>query len=113
MAKKKKPKSPFLGRWHIVSMSAWDEDYLNEEVQAFIEFEEYKKGKFQFGLVQGIIDYREGLRDGKPCIEWSWEGNDEMDPALGRGWVILEDDELHGMIFIHLGDDSEFEAKRA
>ena len=27
------------GRWHIVSMSQWDEDYLNEEVQAFIEFD--------------------------------------------------------------------------
>src|SRR3954453_5659209 len=45
MAKKKpKPKSPFLGRWHIVSMSQWDEDYLNEEVQAFIEFEEGQRG---------------------------------------------------------------------
>ena len=43
MAKKKsKPKSPFLGRWHIVSMSNWDEDYLNEEVQAFIEFERHR-----------------------------------------------------------------------
>jgi hypothetical protein len=24
-------KSPFTGRWRIVSMSAWDEDYINEE----------------------------------------------------------------------------------
>ena len=41
MAKAKpKPKSPFTGRWRIVSMSAWDEDYLNEEVQAFIEFDD-------------------------------------------------------------------------
>ena len=36
---KKKQKSPFTGLWHIVSMSGWDEDYFNEEVQAFIEFE--------------------------------------------------------------------------
>jgi hypothetical protein len=35
---KKRPKSPFLGRWHIASMTGWDEDYINEEVQAFIEF---------------------------------------------------------------------------
>jgi hypothetical protein len=33
-----KPVSPFLGRWQMVSMSAWDEDYLNEEVQAFREY---------------------------------------------------------------------------
>ncbi len=39
MAKEKsKPKSPFLGRWHIVSMTKWDEDYINEEIPAFIEF---------------------------------------------------------------------------
>src|SRR4051794_7148240 len=100
MAKKKpKAKSPFLGRWHIVSMSAWDEEYLNEEVQAYIELEEGEKGEFHFGYVQGGIDYREGLRDGKPCVEWTWDGNAEMDPAQGRGWAVLEGDELRGMIF--------------
>jgi hypothetical protein len=40
MAKAKtKQKSPFVCLWHIVSMSGWDEDYFNEEVQAFIELE--------------------------------------------------------------------------
>ena len=33
----KKKQSPFTGRWRIVSMSAWEDDYLDEEVQAFIE----------------------------------------------------------------------------
>ena len=33
MAKRRsKPVSPFLGRWHIVSMTEWDEDYIHEEV---------------------------------------------------------------------------------
>ncbi len=113
MAKKKsKLKTLFLGRWNIVSMSTWDEDYLNEEVPAFIEFEEKQKGEFHFGYVQGIMDYREGQRNGKPCVEWSWEGNAEMDPLSGRGWAVLEGDELIGMIFIHQGDDSDFEAVR-
>jgi hypothetical protein len=68
MARRKpKPKSPFLGRWHIVSMSMWAEDYLNEEVRAFLEFEGDEKGEFQFGLVRGILDYREGMRDGLPA----------------------------------------------
>jgi hypothetical protein len=31
----------------------------------------------------------------------------------GRGWAKLEQDELHGMIVIHLGDESGFVAKRA
>ena len=116
MAKKKpKPRSPFLGHWHIVSMSMWDEDYLNEEVQAFIEFDDKGSGSFQFGYVRGIIDYREGLRDGQPCAEWSWEGGDGADgtPLSGRGWAILQEKELNGMICIHQGDESEFEAERA
>jgi len=116
MAKKKsKSVSPFLGRWHIGSMSTWDESYFNEEVQAFIEFKEDTLGEFQFGYVRGDIDYREGLRDGEPAIEWSWEGTDgaDMTPLAGRGWAVLRVDELHGMIFTHLGDESEFEAERA
>ena len=35
---KRKPKSPIEGRWNIVSMTEWDEEFLFEEVQAFIEF---------------------------------------------------------------------------
>jgi hypothetical protein len=36
-----------------------------------------------------------------------------MDPAQGRGWAVVKGDELHGMIFFHGGDDSEFVARRA
>ena len=36
-----------------------------------------------------------------------------MDPVQGRGWAVLEGDRLNGMIFIHQGDESEFEATRA
>ena len=111
--KKSKPKSPFHGRWHIVSMTEWDEDYIHGEVRAFIEFDDTGGGSFQFGYVRGIMDCREATRDGKPCIEWSWEGNDEMDPAQGRGWAAVEGDRLDGMIFFHQGDDSGFEATRA
>ena len=39
---------------------------------------------FQFAYVSGEIDYRTVTCDGKPAIEWSWTGNDEMDPASGR-----------------------------
>ncbi len=56
--------SPFLGRWHIVSMTEWDEDYIHEEVPAFIEFEEHQEGSFQFAYVRGEIDYRITTRDG-------------------------------------------------
>jgi hypothetical protein len=35
-----------------------------------------------------------------------------MDPAQGRGWAVIRDGELHGMIFFHGGDDSEFVARK-
>jgi hypothetical protein len=42
-------------------------------------------------------------------VEFSWEGNDECDPANGRGWAVLEEDgSLRGRIFFHFGDDSRF-----
>jgi hypothetical protein len=108
------PKSPFLGRWHILSMSQWAEIYVNEEVQAFIRFAENQQGDFQFCLVRGEIDYREGVRDGKPCVEWTWEGNDDtLDDRSGRGWAVLEADELNGVFFLHFGDESEFVARKA
>ena len=37
MAKKVQSRNPFTGRWRIVSMSAWEDEYLDEEVQAFFE----------------------------------------------------------------------------
>src|SRR3982074_625581 len=109
MAKKKpKPKSPFLGRWHIVSMSMWDEDYLNEEVQAFIEFDDKGGGSFRFGYVQGQIDYREGLRDGQPAAEFSWDGGDGADgtPLTGRGWAVLRGEGPRGQSFLAQGGDA-------
>src|SRR6516225_6532836 len=47
MAKKPKPPSPITGRWRIVSMSAGEDDFLDEEVEAYIKFEEKGSGSFQ------------------------------------------------------------------
>jgi hypothetical protein len=104
----------FKGRWNIVSMSTWDEDYFNEEVQAYIEFKPKDGGEFQFGYVQGEMDCRLTTRGEEPAVEWTWDGYDGGgDQMTGRGWAVLRGDELHGMIFIHQGDDSEFVARKA
>ena len=113
MVAKLKPKSPFTGRWRIVSMSAWEDDFLDEEVEAFIEFKDRGWGEFHFGNVQGQMDCRPTTRDGEPAVEWTWDGNAEMDAAQGRGWAVMKGDELHGMVFFHGGDDSEFVARKA
>ena len=96
-------------------MSTWDEEYLNEEVQAYIEFDANGGGDFQFGYVQGQMDCWLTTRGEEPAVEWSWDGGDGADgtPLTGRGWAVLQGDDLHGMIFIHQGDDSDFVAKWA
>ena len=30
-----------------------------------------------------------------------------MEPVQGRGWLVLDGDELKGMFYIHHGDESE------
>jgi len=101
------------GRWRIVSMDQWDEKYLDEESEAAIEFEAHNAGQFHFGYVQGEIDYRLTIRDGMPAVEFTWDGHDEMESAQGRGWAVLDGEELKGEIFFHQGDDSGFIARRA
>ena len=110
----KKVKQDFEGRWRITWMDQWDQEYVDEEVEGFIEFERKGLGSFQFGYVQGQIDYRTTTRDGKSAVEFSWEGGDGADgtPMSGRGWAVVEGDKLNGLICIHLGDESEFKATR-
>jgi hypothetical protein len=67
---KRKPKSPIEGRWNIVSMTEWDEDYLHEEEQAFIEFSPKGSGEFHFGYVHGQMDCRATERDGNTAVEF-------------------------------------------
>jgi hypothetical protein len=106
-----KPPSPFTGRWRIVSMSAWDKTFIDEEEEGYFEFNGTGSGQFHFGYVHGQMSYKSTIRDDKPAVEWTWDGNDETDPAHGRGWATIKSGELHGMIFFHEGDDSEFVAK--
>ena len=108
----KKTKSPLAGRWRITWMDQWDQDFVDAEVEGYFEFGPNDIGSFQFGYVQGEIDYRTGIRHTKPSVEFTWDGNDEASPAQGRGWAILDGNEIKGMIFIHQGDESEFQAEK-
>jgi len=105
--------SPILGRWRITDMELWAREARDLVVPAFIEFRPDGLGQFQFVAVQGQIDYRLLEQDGKPAVEWSWQGLDEMDPCCGRGWAVLEcSGKLEGRIFSHRGDDSALTAEK-
>lgn len=98
------------GQWRITEMNLWDEEAIDRLGPAFIEFKG-RGGQFRFIAVEGRMDCRREQRNGPPLIDFAWEGNDECDPANGRGRVTLQQDgSLTGHIYFHRGDDSGFKA---
>jgi hypothetical protein len=98
---KKKAANPFAGRYRITLMEIYDPEYLDAAVEAFMHFGKKDLGEFQFGYVQGEMDCHYSERDGKPLVEYTWSGVDEMDLASGRGWAVLQGKDLEGEIYLH------------
>ena len=69
----------FKGRWKIVWMEMWDQDFVDEEVPGHVTLGDKGLGDFQFGYVCGSFTW--SVKNDR--IEALWEGNDEMDPAHG------------------------------
>lgn len=105
--------NPFLGSWRIVEMELWELEDIEMLARGYIRFNRDGTGEFRFIAVQGGMDCRFAERDGRPIVEFSWAGYEEMDPTCGRGWAKLDaDGRLRGRLFFHLGDDSAFTAVR-
>jgi hypothetical protein len=102
-----------VGRWRITEMDNWDQEAVDLVEPGFIEFDEDGLGGLGFIAVTGELDCRDADRDGRPGVEFSWQGSDEGDDVSGRGWAALNPDgTLEGHIYFHLGDDSAFHAER-
>ena len=105
--------SSILGAWRITGTELWDQDALDLIEEARIYFGKDKLGELAMIAVRADVDYRLETREGKQRVEFSFEGDDEGDPCSGRGWAMLDDDDvLRGRLYIHRGDDSAFEAVR-
>lgn len=102
----------FVGTWRIVEMELWDQNAFDLVGPAQFTFDKDDGGNFRFIAVEGDMDCCYGAKDGKPRVDFTWEGQDECDPASGRGWAFLDGDIITGRIFFHGGDDSAFTAKR-
>jgi hypothetical protein len=106
-------KNPYIGKWRIVEMEMWDEEYIDMETEGYFQFDKKNQtGYFHFGLVQGNIDYRIEKTGEIERLEFSWNGEDEYDPVSGRGWAVVKGDHIEGRFYFHFGDDSWFKAKK-
>lgn len=98
-----------LGKWRIVAMPDYVENYPDMLEPAYILFAENGSGEFAFGCVTGHI-FGGGAGN---AVEFSWRGNDEMDEVEGDGRAELEPDgSLNGAICFNNGDEANFIARR-
>lgn len=99
------------GKWRITRMDLWGQEAIDLVGPAFIELGRGQSGSFRFIAVDVWMDCRHKERNGRPYVEFTWDGNDDCDPATGRGWAKLEKNgSLSGHIYFHHGDDSGFRA---
>ncbi|WP_197700446.1 hypothetical protein [Variovorax sp. HW608] len=92
-------------------MSNWDQDYVDMDGPGYITFGAGRSGSFQFGMVQAQTDCEHSKLQGRR-VDFTWHGFDEGTEQMGRGHAGIVGDELHGHLYIHLGDDSAFRAVR-
>jgi hypothetical protein len=105
-------KRSLLGPWRIVETDVWDVDDLDATDPADLTLEPKGHGRLGLLAIEADLDYRVVQREGRLAIEFSFEGFDEGDQISGRGWAILDGEQLRGHLFIHHGDDSGFTAAR-
>ena len=93
-------------------MELWDKKFIDMETEGYFLFENDEIGQFQFGLVRGQLSYQIEQVGGIERLEFSWEGQDENDEAMGRGWAVVKNNNLEGRFYFHLRDDSAFNARK-
>ena len=98
------------GKWRITRMPDYVADYPDMTEPAYIMFDGQGGGEFAFGCVTGGI-YGSGDAEAT-AVEFTWDGNDEMDSASGEGWAKLQPNgSLKGQICFHNGDEANFTAR--
>jgi hypothetical protein len=94
-----------LGEWCVIETPEHDIAKVNSYILVSED-----GGEFALGCLTGSIHGRcEG-----DSVEFTWEGNDEMEEASGHGWAELQEDgSLEGEICLENGDEIPFVARRS
>src|SRR4051794_4469438 len=54
-------------------MTTWDQDFVDEEEEGYIAFQEENQGEFHCGYVHGHLNCRLTTRGGETAVEWTWD----------------------------------------
>jgi hypothetical protein len=103
--------SAFLGRWKIVAMELWEQDFVDLEEPGHITFNKGGSGGFHFGCVDASLDWQ--YETSIDRVDFTFDGCDEGDQVNGRGWAKNEGKQMVGQIVFHMGDESGFKASRS
>jgi hypothetical protein len=105
-------KSEYVGKWRIIEMSEWDQDFIDLAAPGHLTIKTDGTGAFAFGAVEAEIDCRiEKIGDGER-LGFSFAGSDEGDEVSGRGWAAVSGRSMEGWFVFHLGDESTFRARK-
>jgi len=104
-------KKPFVGEWRITELQGFDAEYVDLCGPAKLKISTRGTGRMNFGAVEVELDCKMDDLDQR-ALRFSFEGGDEGDAICGRGYCLIEGDEMVGRIFRHLSDDFGFKAKR-
>ena len=100
-----------LGKWRIVELPGYEDDYANMVEPAYILFED-GRGEFAFGCVTGAFAGGTSRKGERTAVAFDWNGNDEMDAVSGSGSAELQaNGSLRGEIHVHRGDKIPFIAR--
>jgi hypothetical protein len=104
-----KQHAQFIGHWSIVSSPDFDDDYLREEVEPYLDVRDSGsrlEGEYHVGYQQGQID---GRIQSDGSVIFAFEGNDEMDAVNGAGTLKFDSDgRLVFTLMYSQGDDFAF-----
>ena len=97
------------GKWQIMSMAMWNKDYFDMIEPAYISFNDKDEGILVFGCISARLTCSLTTTD----VDFTFEGQDEMEATSGEGWAELQPDgSLEGEISFQNGDETSFTATK-
>jgi hypothetical protein len=104
-------KKKFVGVWRITELKEYDADYVDLCGPAKVKISTRGTGQINFGAIEAEIDCKMDELDER-VLRLSFEGEDEGDHFIGRGYCLVEGDDMTGRLFRHFGDQFSFRATR-